>query len=404
MENKATMKDLIKELVKSGEIKTIADINNVVKDLTKDLIQTALETELTNHLGYDKYEHEKLIKDNYRNGNFKKTLKSSSGEMIVDIPRDRNGTFEPQIVPKYKTDISDIESKIIVMYAKGLSTKDIEETMNEIYGISLDSSTISKITDKILPKITEWQNRPLEKVYPIVFIDGIRFKVKENNRIVEKSVYIVMGYDLDGFKDVLGFWIAESESSKQWLSVFNDLKTRGLERIYVICCDNLTGISSAINSAFPKTIIQKCIVHQIRNSLKFVNYKDLKEFTQDMKKIYQANSLEESEFALDEFENKWASKYKYAINSWRENFQELVSFFAFPKEVRKIIYTTNVIENLNRNIRKISKTKGSFPTENSIAKIVYFAIQNQLKKWNKMTPNWGSILSQFLILFEEENF
>ncbi|WWV62677.1 IS256 family transposase [Mycoplasmopsis felis] len=243
----------------------------------------------------------------------------------------------------------------------------------------------------------------MEKEYAMVFIDGIRFKVKEENRLVEKSVYIVMGYTLEGQKDVLGFWIGESESAKYWMQVLNDLKLRGVQEIFIISSDNLTGISNAIKAVFPKTQIQKCVVHQIRNSVKFVNYKDLKEFTKDMKNIYQANNIDEATRFLQIFEDKWKDKYMYAIKSWRDNFEELVTFFNFPKEIRKLIYTTNIIENLNRNIRKITKTKTSFPTEESLMKSVYFAINNQLAKWDKITPNWGQILSQLLIIFKENN-
>ncbi|UWV78816.1 IS256 family transposase [Mycoplasmopsis felis] len=284
-----------------------------------------------------------------------------------------------------------------------MSTRDISSTLYEIYGIDVEPSFVSRITDKITPQIIEWRNRPLEKEYAMVFIDRIRFKVKEENRLVEQSVYIVMGYTLEGQKDVLGFWIGESESAKYWMQVLNDLKLRGVQEIFIISSDNLTGISNAIKAVFPKTQIQKCVVHQIRNSVKFVNYKDLKEFAKDMKNIYQVNNIDEATRFLQIFEDKWKDKYMYAIKSWRDNFEELVTFFNFPKEIRKLIYTTNIIENLNRNIRKITKTKTSFPTEESLMKSVYFAINNQLAKWDKITPNWGQILSQLLIIFKENN-
>ncbi|WWV63639.1 IS256 family transposase [Mycoplasmopsis felis] len=299
--------------------------------------------------------------------------------------------------------MSFIEGAVIKLYSGGMSTRDISSTLHEIYGIDVEPSFVSRITDKIMPQIIEWRNRPLEKEYAMVFIDGIRFKVKEENRLVEKSVYIVMGYTLEGKKDVLGFWIGESESAKYWMQVLNDLKLRGVQEIFIISSDNLTGISNAIKAVFPKTQIQKCVVHQIRNSVKFVNYKDLKEFAKDMKNIYQANNIDEATRFLQIFEDKWKDKYMYAIKSWRDNFEELVTFFNFPKEIRKLIYTTNIIENLNRNIRKITKTKTSFPTEESLMKSVYFAINNQLAKWDKITPNWGQILSQLLIIFKENN-
>ncbi|UWW01400.1 IS256 family transposase [Mycoplasmopsis felis] len=296
-----------------------------------------------------------------------------------------------------------MEGAVIKLYSSGMSTRDISSTLYEIYGIDVEPSFVSRITDKITPQIIEWRNRPLEKEYAMVFIDRIRFKVKEENRLVEQSVYIVMGYTLEGQKDVLGFWIGESESAKYWMQVLNDLKLRGVQEIFIISSDNLTGISNAIKAVFPKTQIQKCVVHQIRNSVKFVNYKDLKEFAKDMKNIYQVNNIDEATRFLQIFEDKWKDKYMYAIKSWRDNFEELVTFFNFPKEIRKLIYTTNIIENLNRNIRKITKTKTSFPTEESLMKSVYFAINNQLAKWDKITPNWGQILSQLLIIFKENN-
>ncbi|WP_436358437.1 IS256 family transposase [Mycoplasma sp. 480] len=391
-----------KELYEKYKPKTIEDVYEIVKNNTKNLLESILQEEMKKHLGYDKYEHEKIIKDNYRNGSYTKNVKLQFGDMEIEIPRDRKSNFEPQIVPKFQYDISHIEGQIINLYAKGISTRDISKTLNELYGIEVEPSFISRVTDKIMPQIIEWQNRPLDKTYGMVFIDGIRFKVKEDNRLVEKSVYIVMGYSLDGYKDVLGFWIGESESAKYWMQVLNDIKLRGVEEIYLISSDNLTGISNAIKAVFPKTQIQKCIVHQIRNSVKFVNYKDIKEFTSDMKNIYQSNNIDEASRFLQIFEDKWDSKYHYAIKSWRNNFDELSTFFNFPKEIRKLIYTTNVIENLNRNIRKISKNKTSFPTEDSLMKIVYFAIQNQLEKWKTITSNWGQILNQLKIVFDNE--
>ncbi|WP_322902137.1 IS256 family transposase [Mycoplasmopsis felis] len=403
MQKKSTFNLDTEKLYNQYKPKTIEDVQEILKSQTKDLIEKILQEEMKNYLGYDRYEHEKVIKDNYRNGSYDKKVRSQFGDINLKIPRDRNAEFEPQVVPKFQYDISFIEGAVIKLYSSGMSTRDISSTLHEIYGIDVEPSFVSRITDKIMPQIIEWRNRPLEKEYAMVFIDGIRFKVKEENRLVEKSVYIVMGYTLEGQKDVLGFWIGESESAKYWMQVLNDLKLRGVQEIFIISSDNLTGISNAIKAVFPKTQIQKCVVHQIRNSVKFVNYKDLKEFTKDMKNIYQANNIDEATRFLQIFEDKWKDKYMYAIKSWRDNFEELVTFFNFPKEIRKLIYTTNIIENLNRNIRKITKTKTSFPTEESLMKSVYFAINNQLAKWDKITPNWGQILSQLLIIFKENN-
>lgn len=390
-----------KDIPKDERPKNLEEFREFWKKHTKDLLEFFLEEEMNEFLGYDKNEHEKYLRENHRNGHYKKNVRSNSGEINLDIPRDRNGEFEPQIVPKFKYDISDFENQVIVLYSKGLSTRDIASTMQQMYGVELDASFISRITEKLIPKIVEWQNRKLDSIYPMIFIDGIRFKVKEENQIVNKSVYIVMGYSLDGIKEVLGFWIGESESAKYWMSVLNDIKMRGVDEIYIVSCDNLKGVSNAIQSVYPKAQIQKCIVHQIRNSTKFVNYKDLKEFSKDMKNIYESVSLDQALHFLDIFEQKWKNKYFYAVKSWRENLEELTTFFNYPTEIRKLIYTTNVIENLNRNIRKITKTKGAFPTIDSLSKVVYLAITEQTKKWEKMTRNWGQILNQILILFEK---
>ncbi|WP_436358543.1 IS256 family transposase [Mycoplasma sp. 480] len=392
-----------KELYEKYKPKTIEDVYEIVKNNTKDLLESILQEEMKKHLGYDKYEHEKIIKDNYRNGSYTKNVRSQFGDMEIEIPRDRKSNFEPQIVPKFQYDISHIEGQIINLYAKGISTRDISKTLNELYGIEVEPSFISRVTDKIMPQIIEWQNRPLDKTYGMVFIDGIRFKVKEDNRLVEKSVYIVMGYSLDGYKDVLGFWIGESESAKYWMQVLNDIKLRGVEEIYLISSDNLTGISNAIKAVFPKTQIQKCIVHQIRNSVKICRtIKTLKNLLQIWKIFINLIILMKLLDFFKYLKTNEIVKYHYAIKSWRNNFDELSTFFNFPKEIRKLIYTTNVIENLNRNIRKISKNKTSFPTEDLLMKIVYFAIQNQLEKWKTITSNWGQILNQLKIVFDNE--
>lgn len=402
MKNKSKeYKEFIKDVYASAKPKTAQDITELVKELTKDLFKEALDVELTNHLGYDRYEHTEAIKNNYRNGSYNKTLKTNSGEMEVEIPRDRNGTFKPNIVEKYQRDVNGFDEKIIALYSRGMSTRDISETINEIYGFEVDASTISKITDKILPSITEWQNRPLDSVYPFVFIDGIRMKIKTDNKIEERSIYIIMGYSEEGFKEVIGFWIGTNENSKEWLKVLNDLKQRGLNEIYLISCDNLPGISEAIKVAYPQAQIQKCIVHQIRNSYRYVNNIDIKEFMKDLKNIYKAPNESEALRFLDILDEKWGKKYPIVIKSWRDNFDELTTFFNFPPNCKKIIYTTNIIENLNRNIRKFVKTKSSFPTENAALKIVYFAIKEQHKKWGQKTANWPSVMNELHILMSK---
>lgn len=362
----------------------------------KPMLEKLLNAEMDEHLGYEKHEVSDI--SNSRNGYSEKIVKGLFGQTEIKTPRDRDGSFEPIIIPKREKNISKIESAIIKLYAKGTSTRDIQDFVESTYGVELDPTSVSRITDKILPEIEAFHTRPLEKVYPIVFIDGIRFKIREDNISKEVSAYIVLGVNTEGHKDVIGYWIGESESSKYWLSVLDDLKQRGVERILILASDNLKGISEAVKAAFPETKIQKCVVHQIRNSTKFVRYDHLREFTNDMKQIYQAPNINYAEEALNRFDEKWGKTYGYAIKSWRANFEELVTFFEFPSEIRKLIYTTNPIENLNRCIRKISKNK-SFPNTKSLTKILYLAIQDQTKKWNIPIANWGTIYNQLTIMF-----
>ena len=390
------------ELAKSLKLDSMDDINNLFKNLSKAIIENSLNAEMDEHLGYDKWDQLSRSKsNNYRKGHSTKKVRSSFGEFDIKIPRDEDATFEPMLVKKYQTDISHFDEKVIALYSRGLSTREIQSYIKDLYDVELNKDTISRITDKILPEIDEWLNRPIETVYPVVYIDGIRFKVKEENRFIEKSVYILFGINTNGFKEVLHFHIGESESAKQWLTIFNQLKEKGLNDVLIFCCDNLTGISEAIKSAFPNAMIQKCIIHQIRNSTKFVKYNDLKEFSKDIKKIYQASSLDLAFIALEEFTNKWNDKYSYAIKSWNQNIDELTTFFNFPKELRKLIYTTNAIENLNRNIRKLTKSKNGFCTTNSLKKMLYFSILNQSKHWESRIQNWGMIYNQLKILFDD---
>ena len=390
------------ELAKTLKLDSMDDINDLFKNLSKAIIENSLNAEMDEHLGYDKWDQSSRNKsNNYRKGYSNKKVKSSFGEFDIKIPRDKDAMFEPTLVKKYQTDISHFDEKVIALYSKGLSTREIQNYIKDLYDVELNKDTISRITDKILPEINEWLERPIQPVYPVVYIDGIRFKVKEDNKFIEKSVYILFGINTDGFKEVLHFSIAESESAKHWLTIFNQLKEKGLKDVLIFCCDNLSGISEAIKSAFPESMIQKCIIHQIRNSTKFVKYTDLKEFTSDMKKIYQASSIELALDALEEFNKKWANKYNYAIKSWNQNIDELTTFFNFPKELRKLIYTTNSIENLNRNIRKLTKSKNGFCTINSLKKMLYFSIINQSKHWETRIQNWGIIYNQLKILFDD---
>lgn len=384
--------DFLSQFKTGEELMTFAD------SIRKRALEQMLEGELDAHLGYEK--HQTSESENARNGHGTKFVKTTEGTIELKVPRDRQGTFEPQIVPKRKTVIDRIENAIISFYAKGMSVSDIEEQLRELYDIEVSSSAISRITDRIHDDVQAWQNRPLESCYFIVWMDGISFKVREGSRVISKTIYIVIGLKQDGKKEVLGLWLGKNESASFWLSVLTDLKTRGVQDILVSATDNLTGFTDAIASVFPNCTKQICVVHQIRNSCKFVSYKDRKLFTADMKNIYTAPNEQAASTALDEMEKNWGDKYGYAIKSWRVNWSELTAFLEFPTEIRKIIYTTNIIENLNGKIRKYTKNKLSFPTDEAVMKSVYLAINEITKKWTVPIREWGQIYGQFLIIFE----
>jgi len=375
-------------------------LQEALKDLLGDTIQNMLEAELDEHLGYEKYESTEEAKSNYRNGYTSKTLKSSVGQVEIDIPRDRNAEFEPKIVPKYKRDISEIENKIIAMYARGMSTREINEQIQEIYGFEVSAEMVSKITDKILPQIEEWQKRPLGEVYPIVFIDAIHFSVKNDGIVSKKAVYIVLAIDIEGQKDVIGIYVGENESSKFWLSVLKDLKNRGVKDILILCADALSGIKDAINAAFPNTEYQRCIVHQIRNTLKYVSDKDRKEFARDLKRIYTAPNEKAGYDQMLEVSEKWEKKYPAAMKSWKSNWDVICPFFKYSEELRKIMYTTNTIESLNSSYRRINKSRTVFPGDQSLLKSIYLATVKITSKWTMRYKNWGLILGQLQIMFE----
>ena len=394
-------KELIKEIVRKGNFKSATDIQEALKDLMKEFIQESLEAELNNQLGYEKYEKKENC-DNSRNGYSKKKVKSSFGEIELDIPRDRNSEFEPKIVPKYSRDISNLEEKVISMYGLGMSTRDINKHIQEIYGVDVSAEMVSKITDKIIPLIEEWQNRPLEEVYYFTFLDAIHFHVKEDKAIVKKSAYIVLGVNSEGKKDVLGIYIGGNESAKFWLSVLNDLRNRGVKDILIASVDGLTGFSEAIKTVFPYADIQRCIIHQIRYTLSFVSYKEKKEFAKDLKEIYTAPNEETGFSALEELKEKWSKKYPYALKSWENNWSELRTFFKFSPEIRRIMYTTNAIENLNRIYRKVTKTRSSFPTDMALMKLLYLSTINLTEKWKTgYAKDWHLIKGQLAIEYEE---
>lgn len=360
-----------------------------------------LEAEMDQHLGYEKNSFSGNNSGNSRNGYGQKTITSDYGQCQIDVPRDRNGNFEPKIIEKRQTRTDEIEHKILAMYAKGMSQRDIEDTLRDIYGSEVSQGLISRITDKILPEVNEWQNRPLDKIYPVVFFDGIVFNSRKDNKIVSKCVYSVLGINMDGMKEILGTWISENESASFYASICSDLKSRGVTDIFVACHDNLTGLCSAINSIFPKAKNQLCIVHQIRNSCKFVPYKDRKAVCADLKKIYGAVNLDDAEYAKEEFREKWDKKYPNIIKSWDRNWAELTVFFEYPQEIRKIIYTTNAVEAYHRMVRKFTKTKAVFPTDESIKKVIYMSVAEISKKWTMPVRNWGLVYAQLAVFFED---
>lgn len=382
------------------QFKDSKDFGNFMDDLYKRGVETMLEGELEAHLGYSKNEL-RIDKSNARNGFGKKKLKTKHGEIELNVPRDRKSDFEPQIVPKRSRLSEGIESLIISLYAKGMSNSDIEEQLHELYGFNVSTSTISIVTDKISTDIIAWQNRPLESTYLVVWMDAIVFKVRENSRVVNKAIYLAVGLRKDGLKEVLGMWLGKNESSAFWMSVLTDLKTRGVDDILITVTDNLNGFTDTISNVFPNSDRQICVVHQIRNSARYVVWKDKKEFAKDMRYIYTAPNREAARAALEDFKFKWNAKYSYAVDSWYKNWDELTMFLDFPIEIRTIIYTTNLIENLNGKIRKYTKNKLSFPTDEAVKKSVYLALNEVTKKWTLPIRNWGLILNQFITIFEK---
>lgn len=380
------------------QFKNSKDFGDFVDKLYKRGIEKMLEGELDEHLGYEKNEQSPSL--NARNGYSSKIIKTEHGKAEIKVPRDRDASFEPIIVPKRSQLSQGIENLIISLYAKGMSNADIEAQLHEIYDFQVSTSTISKITDKITDDIIAWQNRPLESVYLIVWMDGIVFKVRENSKVINKTIYIAVGLKLDGRKEVLGLWLGKNESASFWMSVLTDIKARGVNDILITATDNLNGFTDTIKNVFPESKTQICIVHQIRNACRYVVWKDKKAFTYDMKNIYEAPTKQAAEAALKDFTKIWESKYSYAIKSWRDNWEELTVFFEFPIEIRKIIYTTNLIENLNGKIRKYTKNKLSFPTDEAVMKSVYLAMREATKKWSMPIHNWGIVLNQFLTIFD----
>lgn len=394
MKKEELLTDEFLKQFKSGE-----ELNSFLQQIQKRGIEKMLEGEMDVHLGYEKNRKRKTT--NARNGYGKKKVKTSLGESQIQVPRDRQASFNPMIVPKRGSMVDGLENVIVSLYAKGMSNSDIEEQIREVYNFDVSTSAISRITDKVTGDIVVWQNRPLEPVYMIVWMDGIVFKVREDSKVINKTIYIAVGLRKDGLKEVLGLWLGKNESASFWMNVLTDLKARGVEDILITATDNLNGFTDTIRSVFPQSKTQICVIHQIRNAGKYVVWKDKKEFAKDQKAIYAAPTKQAAEAALKDFDDKWSSKYKYAVQSWQNNWEDLTVFFEFPLEIRKIIYTTNLIENLNGKIRKYTKNKLSFPTDEAVMKSVYLAVREATKKWKMPIRNWGIILNQFLTIFDE---
>ena len=397
--------DYQSEIKKCKTLEDVTGKNGLLQRLFKDVMQQLLEAEMEENLGRERYER---IDDNcenedrnYRNGHSKKNVRSSFGDVELDIPRDRQSKFDPIAVKKYQTDCNEFDKKIIGLYARGMSTRDIQAELNELYGVDLSPSMISTITDKVLASAAEWQNRMLDEIYPIVYMDAIHFKVRDEHKIVTKAAYICLGVDLNGYKDILGIWIGEAEGAKFWLSVCNDLSNRGVKDVCIACMDGLKGLPEAIKTVFPNVCIQSCIIHQIRNSMRYVPYKDRKSFVADLKKIYTSPTEEIALAQLDNLKDKWNDKYPNVVDSWYINWDKLSTFFEFNEQIRKMIYTTNTLEGFNRQLRKITKTRTVFPTDDSLRKSLYLATEIVQEKWTAPIANWGTILGQFEIMFRD---
>ena len=383
------------------KIRTQKEFEDFFQQLYKQGVEALLKAEINEHLGYPKHDPAGKNSGNNRNGFSRKTLKTNLGEVPLEVPRDRNATFDPVVVPKHERMSAKIEHAIITMYSRGMTTRDIEATIKDIYGVEVSEGSISNITSAVLEDIKEWQQRPLDPVYFVVWMDGIVFKVRQNGKVQGKTIYLMIGLKQTGHKEVLGMWISETESASFWLNVLTDIKARGVKDILIASTDNLTGIRQAIKSAFPQAITQLCVVHQIRNSTRYVVWKDRKQFLTDLKNVYGAINREMASDALEEFARKWGSKYAYAIKSWRDNWDELTAYFDYPEEIRRIIYTTNAIESLNSTIRKYTKAKTVFPDDQAALKAVYLAIANVEKRWTMPIRDWGSVINQFIIKFED---
>lgn len=398
------VEQIVEMLLNSGveDLDDLLSPDGVLKQALGKTLETMLEGEMSEHLGYEPYEAKGRNSGNSRNGSYSKKLQTSNGEIDINVPRDRNGDFEPQVVRKYETSSNELEDKVIAMYAKGMTQRDIEKMLRELYGAKVSASLISNITDKVLPLVEEWQNRPLESVYPVVFLDALHLKIRQDGKVQTTAIYVVLGITIEGKRDVLGHWVGQgSEGAHFWLSVLNDILARGVEDIFIACIDGLKGFDEAIETVFPKTRLQRCIIHQIRYTLKYVGHNDRKEFTTDLKAIYKASTREAAEIALEELAEKWGKKYPVSVRSWQDNWDDLATFFDFGPHIRRLIYTTNSVEAYHRQLRKVSKNRGAFPSAEAARKLLYLAHRDIEVKWSKSIFNWTAILNELAIHFEE---
>lgn len=398
--NQDKIKALAAELAK--DLKTPEDLSELSAQLTKITVEAALGAEMEAHLGYAPHDAKGHHSGNSRNGFTSKTLKGDHGEIVIETPRDRDSSFDPRIVSKGQTRITGMDDQILSLYAKGMSTRDIVDAFQEMYGAEVSAGLVSKVTNAVMEQVIEWQNRPLDAVYPIIYLDCIVLKIRQDKRVINKAIYLALGVNLEGHKELLGLWIAETEGAKFWLQVLTELKNRGVEQLLIACVDGLSGFPDAINTAFPDARVQLCILHMVRNSLKYVSWKDYKAVTADLKRIYQSATEQEAAHELDRFEETWKSKYPQISKSWRTHWPNLITLFDFPAEIRKVIYTTNAIESLNSVIRKSVKTRKLFPSDDSATKVIYLAIQAASKKWTMPIRDWKPALNHFMIVFEEQ--
>jgi putative transposase len=400
-EHLPSVETIQRELGKAESIDDFFGKEGIFSRLFAETIETILEAELTEQLGYGPYEAKGRKSGNSRNGKRKKRVRTSGGETAINIPRDRNGDFQPSLLEKHKANSNEIEAKVLALYARGNSTRDIRSMLEELYGIHVSATTISAITDKVWPLVEQWQNRPLEKLYPIVYLDALHVKLRREGKVQNTALYTVLGVDLDGHRDVLGHWVGNGgEGANFWLSVITDLQTRGVEDILIACVDGLSGFSDAIHAVFPHTEVQRCIIHQIRHSLRYVTWADRKEFTKDLRGIYQASTREQAESQLLQLGEKWGEQYAIAVRSWENNWEELATMFAYPSEIRRLIYTTNAVEGYHRQLRKVVKTKGSFPSAEAVRKLLYLVNENVTKKWTMPIRDWAKILNQLTIRYD----